>query len=120
MKKRLQDDDNLPLTTFQKHGVARALRLIRERGGVIVADEVGLGKTFIAGEVLQIYSDRRQRALLICPAALRDSTWRQFLSDYRMSRAIECVSFEELARDIQLRDQQRPNANKKHLTAFSE
>ena len=111
----IQEDDNLPLTTFQKHGVARALRLIRERGGVIVADEVGLGKTFIAGDVLQIYSDRRQRALLICPAALRDSTWRQFLSDYRMSRAIECVSFEELARDKQLRDQQRPNANKRHL-----
>ena len=34
-------DDNLPLTSFQKHGVARALRLIRETGGVIVADEEG-------------------------------------------------------------------------------
>lgn len=32
-------DDSLPLTSFQKHGVARALRLIRETGGVIVADE---------------------------------------------------------------------------------
>ena len=67
-------DDNLPLTSFQKHGVARALRLIRETGGCIVADEVGLGKTFVAGEILQIYRERRQRALLICPAALRDTT----------------------------------------------
>lgn len=115
IEEEIQEDDNLPLTTFQKHGVARALRLIRERGGVIVADEVGLGKTFIAGEILQIYSDRRQRALLICPAALRDSTWKQFLTEYRMSRAIEYVSFEELARDQQLRDQRRPNANKRHL-----
>ena len=39
-----QIDENLPLTSFQKHGVARALRLIRDTGGVIVADEVGLGK----------------------------------------------------------------------------
>ena len=71
-------DDNLPLTSFQKHGVARALRLIRETGGVIVADEVGLGKTFIGGEILQIYRGRRQRALLICPAALRDRHVEEF------------------------------------------
>jgi len=115
IEEEIQENDNLPLTTFQKHGVARALRLIRERGGVIVADEVGLGKTFIAGDILQIYSDRRQRALLICPAALRDTTWKQFLSDYSMSRAIECISFEQLAGDIQLKDIQRPNATKHHL-----
>ena len=39
-------DGGLPLTSFQQHGVVRALRLIDENGGVIVADEVGLGKTF--------------------------------------------------------------------------
>ena len=106
VKEDVQDEENLslPLTEFQKHGVARAIRLIRQRGGVIVADEVGLGKTFIAGEVLQIYNSRRQRGLLICPASLRDSTWKQFLTNYKFSRAIECLSFEELARDEQLRD----------------
>ena len=39
----LEVDKGLPLTSFQKHGVVRALRLINETGGVIVADEVGLG-----------------------------------------------------------------------------
>ena len=106
-------DDNLPLTSFQKHGVARALRLIRETGGVIVADEVGLGKTFIGGEILQIYRGRRQRALLICPAALRDSTWKSFLTEYELF--VECLSFEQLAADRQLRDKQRPNADQRHL-----
>ena len=106
-------DDNLPLTSFQKHGVARALRLIRETGGVIVADEVGLGKTFIGGEILQIYRARRQRALLICPAALRDSTWKSFLTEYELF--VECLSFEQLAADRQLRDKQRPNANQQNL-----
>ena len=108
-----QIDDKLPLTNFQKHGVARALRLIRNTGGVIVADEVGLGKTFIAGEILQIYQEQRQRALLICPAALRDSTWRKFLTRYQFF--VECLSFEQLANDIQLRDRQRPNADQQHL-----
>ena len=106
-------DEKLPLTSFQKHGVARALRLIKNTGGVIVADEVGLGKTFIAGEILQLYQDRRQRALLICPAALRDSTWDKFINKYQLF--VECLSFEQLANDIQLRDQQRPDADQDHI-----
>ncbi len=108
-----QVDDKLPLTSFQKHGVARALRLIRDTGGVIVADEVGLGKTFIAGEILQIYRERRQRALLICPAALRDTTWIKFLTKYELF--VECVSFEQLSNDRQLQDRQSPNIGQQHL-----
>lgn len=97
-----QEDRNLPLTSFQKHGVARALRLIDEYGGAIVADEVGLGKTFIAGEIIKIYQHRRQKALLICPAALRDATWAKFRS--RNNLHIDCVSYEQLANDLQLID----------------
>ena len=73
------EDKGLPLTSFQKHGVVK-LRLIRDTGGVIVADEVGLGKTFVAGEIFAHYQDRRQRALLICPAALRDTSWKGLLT----------------------------------------
>ena len=108
------EDNNLPLTSFQKHGVARALRLIRDTGGAIVADEVGLGKTFIAGEILQLYNDRRHRVLLVCPAALRDSTWGKFISDYRLF--VECLSFEQLANDVQLRASSETGAvGKPHL-----
>ena len=107
-------DQGLPLTSFQKHGVVRALRLIKETGGVIVADEVGLGKTFIAGEILNVYKERRQRALLICPASLRDTAWKQFQSDFELY--LETKSFEELARDEQLWDKnRRPNALSKNL-----
>ena len=107
-------DKGLPLTSFQKHGVVRALRLINETGGVIVADEVGLGKTFVAGEILKHYQDRRQRALLICPAALRDTSWKNFINDFELY--LEVVSFEELARDKQLWDEnKRPNARSRNL-----
>lgn len=94
-------DDGLPLTSFQKHGAARALRLIEEIGGAIVADEVGLGKTFIAGEILDIYLKRRQRCLLVCPAQLRDSTWAKFRSAHFLAD-VECLSYEELWIDRQL------------------
>lgn len=109
------DDKGLPLTSFQAHGVARALRLIDECGGVLVADEVGLGKTFIAGEVIRRYYRSRQRALLICPAQLRDTTWKKFLARWRLELSVECLSFDELANDVQLADAQRPNARAHHL-----
>ena len=109
-----EEDKGLPLTSFQKHGVVRALRLIRDTGGVIVADEVGLGKTFVAGEILAHYQDRRQRALLVCPAALRDTSWKSFINDFQLY--LEVVSFEELSRDNQLWDKaRRPNAKGNHL-----
>lgn len=111
MDQEPEDTGDLPLTSFQKHGVFRALKLIEKNGGVIVADEVGLGKTFIAGEILQMYWSRRQRALLICPAALRDGTWKKFLSKYQMYA--ECFSYEQLAHDSQL--SKRPTGGKEHL-----
>ena len=95
-------DGNLPLTSFQQHGVARAQRLIRECGGAIVADEVGLGKTFIAGEIIRQVQQNRQKALLLCPAAVRDSTWRQFAADHALY--LDVASFDQLANDRQMGD----------------
>src|SRR5271166_6616365 len=40
--------------------------------GVLLADEVGLGKTIEAGLVLcQYWAERRRRLLVICPASIR-------------------------------------------------
>src|ERR1700751_1858888 len=40
--------------------------------GVILADEVGLGKTIEAGIVFcQFWAERKRRVLLICPASIR-------------------------------------------------
>ncbi|MCC6643085.1 MAG: helicase [Deltaproteobacteria bacterium] len=92
---------HIPITTFQKHGVWRARRILERFGGVLVADGVGLGKTYTAGEIMREYRERRQRVLLICPAALRDTTWEKFRNDFFLGD-IECVSYEELAKDKQL------------------
>ena len=113
VSKDAEEDKNLPLTNFQKHGVARALRLIRDKGGVVVADEVGLGKTFIAGEILHRYRENRQRAMLICPAALRDSTWKRFLNFHQLP--VECLSYEQLANDSQLQDAESTGAGQEKL-----
>jgi hypothetical protein len=90
----------IPITGFQQHGVWRAMGIMRRYGGVLIADGVGLGKTFTAGEIVRQYRERRQRVLLVCPATLRDSTWAQFLNKYQLF--VECVSYEQLAADAQL------------------
>jgi hypothetical protein len=115
LEQERQEAGDIPLTAFQLHGVWRARRILQDFGGVVIADEVGLGKTFIAGEILSACAKNRQRALLICPAALRDSTWRHFLDHYGISRFVEMVSYDEISRDRQLHDERRPLATQSHL-----
>lgn len=86
----------LSLTPFQADGVKRAMRLMEEIGGVIVADEVGLGKTYIAGEIIaRVAQAERQRVLILCPAALRDGMWNPFLTRFDFSRRIDVLSYAE-------------------------
>jgi len=76
-----EDTGHLELTTFQTDGVFRARRILERYHGVIVADGVGLGKSFIGGRLLEeTVREERQRAMLIAPAALRDGNWKGFRS----------------------------------------
>ena len=87
------------LTSFQTDGLRRARNFLDTHNGVLIADEVGLGKTFLAGELIREAAlDRRQRVLVITPATLRDGPWRAFrarhnlpmeLADYRLGRRID-------------------------------
>ncbi len=65
------------------HQIEAALFALRSpiSKGVLLADEVGLGKTIEAGLVLcQYWAERRRRLLVICPASLRKQ-WALELSD---------------------------------------
>jgi hypothetical protein len=85
------------LTRFQSDGVTRMKRLLEELGGVLVADEVGLGKTFLAGEVIrQANEEFRQRVLVIAPAALVKSMWEPFLTKFGFSRLTQVYSYEQV------------------------
>src|SRR5581483_9834920 len=84
------------LTRFQEDGLWRAKRILAEHNGVLVADEVGLGKTFIAGELIrEAIVERRQRVLLVAPATLRDGTWAAFKRRFQLG--VETVSYDEMA-----------------------
>lgn len=85
------------LTRFQADGVKRMRRLLDEIGGVLVADEVGLGKTFLALEVIAAATEQqRQRVLVAAPAALKASVWDPVLERYDISRRVSVHSYEEI------------------------
>ncbi len=65
------------------HQIEAALFALRNplQEGVLLADEVGLGKTIEAALVLcQFWAERRRRLLVICPASLRKQ-WAQELHE---------------------------------------
>ena len=95
-------DGRISVTNFQKHGIWRAKKILSKYGGVVIADGVGLGKTFTAGGLMDEYQDRRQRILLIRPASLKD-TWDNFLQREFLGN-VDCVSYEGLASEDQLAD----------------
>jgi Helicase conserved C-terminal domain/PLD-like domain/SNF2-related domain len=91
------------LTSFQRDGLWRARRILADRRGVLIADEVGLGKTFLAGKLIEEAAiERRQRVLVIAPATLRDGPWRRFASEYNLP--IELRSFDDLIADKRVND----------------
>ena len=97
-------ESRIRLTTFQSDGVWRARRIMNAYNGVLISDGVGLGKTFIAGDLMrEAVEDNRQRVLLVAPAALRDGMWDRFLHDHQL--LVECVSYEQLAAGHHLRYQ---------------
>jgi hypothetical protein len=101
---RDEPDPGLHLTAFQRDGLYRAIDYLSRHGGVLIADGVGLGKTYLAGELIRrAVIDRRQRVLLVAPAALRDGTWKSFLKRHDLQgRGVQTVSYQELAQDRRL------------------
>lgn len=101
LEEEREEDGGINLTTFQEDAVRRAERFLDEHDGVIVADEVGLGKTYIAGEILHQYvHENRQRALVVAPAYLRDGMWKRKPPEWGVQ--FETVSYAQLRNERQL------------------
>jgi len=67
------------LFDFQKDGVNGAIHKINTHNGCILADSVGLGKTYSALAVIKYYELRNHRVLVLCPKKLRDN-WTVYLA----------------------------------------
>ena len=89
----LQDDivtflpEGFQLLQYQQQAVIQALKKLDEYNGVFLSDVVGLGKTFIAAQLLQ---QVKGRILVICPPVLR-SYWEESLHDFRVPAKVESL-----------------------------
>lgn len=90
------------LASFQQEGFEKAIRLIEKHQGCIVADAVGLGKTYIGLRVIEYYliNERKPnkipKAVVICPAQLKELVWRKKLDEFGLKADI--ISHEEISR----------------------
>lgn len=79
------------LYDHQREAVARVRQMLERHGGALLADDVGLGKTFSALAL----ADGQESSVVIGPAALRDA-W--VTAALRAHVAIRFLSFESLGR----------------------
>jgi hypothetical protein len=80
------------LRPHQVAAVARLMAILRERGGAVLADHVGLGKTYVALAVARHY----ERVLVVAPAALREM-WSRASS--AAGRIVSIVTTQALSRE---------------------
>ena len=85
------DQGAIRLAPHQIEAASRVLALLRERGGAVLADATGLGKTFVAAAVARLHVP----SLVVAPAALR-GMWRESLDRADVQARVE--SYETLSR----------------------
>ena len=69
------------LYSFQKDAVLAIISKLEKYNGCILADSVGLGKTFTALAVIKYYENRNLRVLVLCPKKLSDN-WMTYKANY--------------------------------------
>lgn len=70
------------LYNFQRDASLAIINKLEKYNGCILADSVGLGKTFTALSVIQYYENRNRNVLVLCPKKLNDN-WQTFRSNYK-------------------------------------
>ncbi|MBW1679070.1 MAG: NgoFVII family restriction endonuclease [Deltaproteobacteria bacterium] len=80
------------LFEFQKAAVKIAAHHINKRGGVLIGDVVGLGKTLMATAVARILEDDLGlETLIICPKNLIEM-WKDYRDQYRLRARVLSIS----------------------------
>ena len=99
------------LFEFQTAAVRIAAHHLNKRGGVLIGDVVGLGKTLMATALARIFEDDYDlETLIICPKNLV-SMWEDYRERYRMRSRV--ISISQFAREV-------PNLRRYRLVLIDE
>lgn len=69
------------LYDFQRDAALAIINKLEKYNGCILADSVGLGKTFTALAVIKYYENRNKSVLVLCPKKLSEN-WNTYKSNY--------------------------------------
>ena len=69
------------LYNFQRDAVLAIINMLEKYNGCILADSVGLGKTFTALAVIKYYENRNKSVLVLCPKKLSNN-WNTYKDNY--------------------------------------
>ena len=92
------------LFEFQKDGAKGAINKILKHNGCIIADSVGLGKTYEALAVMKYFELKNERVLVLCPKKLRDN-WTVYKANSQLNPFVDdrfrydVVSHTDLSRE---------------------
>lgn len=89
--------DNTLLVKFQSFDFYQVMNTLEKYNGCILASSVGLGKSYVALEVMRYYENNKMNALLIGPPNLlkgKDSVWNEYLQNYDLE--VEKITYGEL------------------------
>jgi SNF2 family DNA or RNA helicase len=76
------------LYNFQKDAALAIINKLEKYNGCILADSVGLGKTFTALAVIKYYQNRNRRVLVLCPKKLTNN-WNTFKDNYKNNPLVD-------------------------------
>ena len=76
------------LYNFQKDAVLAIINKLEKYNGCILADSVGLGKTFTALAVIKYYENRNKSVLVLCPKKLSNN-WNTYKTNYKNNPILE-------------------------------
>ncbi len=89
---RLPDEFKGTLFTFQEAAVKIAAHHLNKRGGVLIGDVVGLGKTLMATALARIFEDDHGlETLVICPKNLTEM-WEDYCHQYRLRSKVMSIT----------------------------
>jgi superfamily II DNA or RNA helicase len=95
---RIPSDFGNKLFEFQKAAVKIAAHHLNKRGGVVIGDVVGLGKTLMATTLARIFEDDHGvETLIICPKNLV-RMWEDYRHEYRLRAKV--LSITQVQREL--------------------
>lgn len=117
------------LTVFQQESVRKALNRLNDKkiGMCLIGDSVGLGKSYIARDIIErIGYYERKNVMIICPASLRND-WQKHVDELNVNAMIYSItefandaSFEQIQSDLIRRKFHSKDESAIHLLMIDE